>query len=139
MMDVETVEEAQAVLLDGMAATEYITIQRTDGENMSKGVSLLTLNGELISEGMVVDMINAGVAGEYNSATQYYETEDLLPHELTEVSSFPYCHKKKKKQFSIDFCTFKGGSKIGRCSGGCATASTSAKTAATATTHDASA
>lgn len=83
MMEVTTDEEAQAVL-DGMEATQYITIQRADSESISK-VPLITLNGELISEGMVVDMINAGVGTEYNSATPYYETDDLLPHELTEV------------------------------------------------------
>ncbi|XP_014297284.1 myoneurin isoform X1 [Microplitis demolitor] len=82
MMEVTTDEEAQAVL-DGMEATQYITIQRADSESISK-VPLITLNGELISEGMVVDMINAGVGTEYNSATPYYETDDLLPHELTE-------------------------------------------------------
>lgn len=80
-----TTEEAQAVLLEGMEGAQYITIQRADGESLSKGVPLLSLNGELISEGMVVDMINAGVGTDYGTATQYYETEDLLPHELTEV------------------------------------------------------
>uniref|UniRef100_A0A6V7LAY4 C2H2-type domain-containing protein n=1 Tax=Bracon brevicornis TaxID=1563983 RepID=A0A6V7LAY4_9HYME len=84
MMEVSSDEEAQAVLLEGMEGTQYITIQRTDGEGLGKGVPLLTLNGELISEGMVVDMINAGVGNEYNAGTQYYETDDLLPHELTE-------------------------------------------------------
>ncbi|XP_047367663.1 zinc finger protein 45-like isoform X2 [Vespa velutina] len=79
-----TTEEAQAVLLEGMEGAQYITIQRADGESMSKGVPLLTLNGELISEGMVVDMINAGVGTDYGAATQYYEADDLLPHELTE-------------------------------------------------------
>lgn len=82
-MDVTT-EEAQAVLLEGMEGTQYITIQRADGEPLSKGVPLLTLNGELISEGMVVDMIN-GVGTDYGTTTQYYEADDLLPHELTEV------------------------------------------------------
>ncbi|KAK9297603.1 hypothetical protein QLX08_008750 [Tetragonisca angustula] len=79
-----TTEEAQAVLLEGMEGTQYITIQRADGEPLSKSVPLLTLNGELISEGMVVDMINAGVGTDYGAATQYYETEDLLQHDLTE-------------------------------------------------------
>ncbi|XP_071642388.1 uncharacterized protein [Temnothorax longispinosus] len=79
-----TTEEAQAVLLEGMEGTQYITIQRADGESLSKGVPLLTLNGELISEGMVVDMINAGVGTDYGTGTQYYEADDLLPHELTE-------------------------------------------------------
>ncbi|XP_011870388.1 PREDICTED: zinc finger protein 34-like isoform X2 [Vollenhovia emeryi] len=74
-----TTEEAQAVLLDGMEGAQYITIQRADGESLSKGVPLLTLNGELISEGMVVDMINAGVGTDYGTGTQYYEAEDLLP------------------------------------------------------------
>lgn len=80
-----TTEEAQAVLLEGMEGAQYITIQRADGESLSKSVPLLTLNGELISEGMVVDMINAGVGTDYGTATQYYEAEDLLQHELTEV------------------------------------------------------
>lgn len=78
-------EEAQAVLLESMG-TQYI-IQRADGESlqMGKGVPLFSLNGELISEGMVVDMIN-DVGSEYNAGGQYYETEDdLLPHVLTEV------------------------------------------------------
>ncbi|XP_074108950.1 uncharacterized protein LOC141533791 isoform X1 [Cotesia typhae] len=82
MMEVTTDQEAQAVLLNGMEATQYITIQRGDNESINK-VPLITLNGELISEGMVVDMINAGVGTEFNSAAQYYE-DDLLPHELTE-------------------------------------------------------
>lgn len=79
-----TTEEAQAVLLEGMEGAQYITIQRTDGESLSKGVPLLALNGELISEGMVVDMINAGVGTDYGTSAQYYE-DDLLSHELTEV------------------------------------------------------
>ncbi|XP_012532707.1 zinc finger protein 37 isoform X2 [Monomorium pharaonis] len=80
-----TTEEAQAVLLEGMEGTQYITIQRADGESLNKGVPLLTLNGELIPEGMVVDMISAaGVGTDYGTGTQYYETDDLLPHELTE-------------------------------------------------------
>ncbi|XP_050451848.1 zinc finger protein 271-like isoform X3 [Cataglyphis hispanica] len=79
-----TTEEAQAVLLEGMEGAQYITIQRADGESLSKGVPLLSLNGELISEGMVVDMINAGVGTDYGTATQYYEADDLLSHELTE-------------------------------------------------------
>ncbi|KYN06034.1 hypothetical protein ALC62_03034 [Cyphomyrmex costatus] len=79
-----TTEEAQAVLLEGMEGAQYITIQRADGESLSKGVPLLTLNGELISEGMVVDMINAGVGTDYGTGTQYYEADDLLSHELTE-------------------------------------------------------
>ncbi|XP_018301198.1 zinc finger protein 260 isoform X2 [Mycetomoellerius zeteki] len=79
-----TTEEAQAVLLEGMEGAQYITIQRADGEVLSKGVPLLTLNGELISDGMVVDMINAGVGTDYGTGTQYYEAEDLLSHELTE-------------------------------------------------------
>ncbi|XP_012268247.2 transcription factor E4F1-like [Athalia rosae] len=84
-MEVPGDEGAQAVLLGGMEGTQYITIQRADAESLGKGVPLLTLNGELIPEGMVVDMINAGVGSEYGNATQYYETEDdLLPHELTE-------------------------------------------------------
>lgn len=80
-----TTEEAQAVLLEGMEGAQYITIQRADGETLSKSVPLLTLNGELISEGMVVDMINAGVGTDYATATQYYEADDLLQHDLTEV------------------------------------------------------
>ena len=72
------------MLLEGMEGTQYITIQRADGESLSKSVPLLTLNGELLSEGMVVDMINAGVGTDYGTATQYYEADDLLPHELTE-------------------------------------------------------
>ncbi|XP_025994813.1 zinc finger protein 271 isoform X2 [Solenopsis invicta] len=79
-----TTEEAQAVLLEGMEGAQYITIQRADGESLSKGVPLLTLNGELIPEGMVVDMISAGVGTDYGTGTQYYEADDLLPHELTE-------------------------------------------------------
>ncbi|XP_011342778.1 zinc finger protein 271 isoform X3 [Ooceraea biroi] len=79
-----TTEEAQAVLLEGMEGTQYITIQRADGESLSKGVPLLTLNGELISEGMVVDMINTDVGTDYGTGTQYYEADDLLTHELTE-------------------------------------------------------
>ncbi|XP_012224417.2 zinc finger protein 271-like isoform X2 [Linepithema humile] len=79
-----TTEEAQAVLLEGMEGAQYITIQRADGESLGKGVPLLTLNGELISEGMVVDMINAGVGTDYGTGAQYYEADDLLPHELTE-------------------------------------------------------
>lgn len=90
-MEVTADEEAQAVLLEGMEGTQYITIQRADGESLGKGVPLLTLNGELLPEGMVVDMINAGVDSEYATATQYYETEDdLLRHELTEVFSLKY-------------------------------------------------
>lgn len=85
-MEVSVDEEAQAVLLGGMEGAQYITIQRADGETLGKEVPLLTLNAELMSEGMVVDMINAGVGSEYTTTTQYYETEDdLLPHELTEV------------------------------------------------------
>lgn len=80
-----TTEEAQAVLLEGMEGAQYIAIQRADGESLSKGVPLLSLNGELISEGMVVDMINAGVGTDYGTGAQYYESDDLLPHELTEV------------------------------------------------------
>ncbi|XP_031830305.1 uncharacterized protein LOC116426011 isoform X2 [Nomia melanderi] len=79
-----TTEEGQTVLLEGMEGTQYITIQRADGEPLGKSVPLLTLNGELISEGMVVDMINAGVGSDYATATQYYEADDLLQHELTE-------------------------------------------------------
>ncbi|XP_003702506.1 uncharacterized protein LOC100877507 isoform X2 [Megachile rotundata] len=79
-----TTEEAQAVLLEGMEGAQYITIQRADGETLGKTVPLLTLNGELIPEGMVVDMINAGVGTDYGTATQYYEADDLLQHELTE-------------------------------------------------------
>ncbi|XP_014209186.1 zinc finger protein 260-like [Copidosoma floridanum] len=82
-MEVTTEEEAQAVLLESMEGTQYITIQRADGESLGKGVPLFTLSGELLSEGMVVDMIN-GVNQDYNAGTQYYETDDLLPHELTE-------------------------------------------------------
>ncbi|XP_076652527.1 uncharacterized protein LOC143358895 isoform X1 [Halictus rubicundus] len=79
-----TTEEGQTVLLEGMEGAQYITIQRADGESLGKSVPLLTLNGELISEGMVVDMINAGVGTDYATATQYYEADDLLQHELTE-------------------------------------------------------
>lgn len=86
-MEVTGDEDAQAVLLEGMEGTQYITIQRADGEPLGKGVPLLTLNGELISEGMVVDMINAGVTSEYTGTTQYYETDDLLPHDMTEVNT----------------------------------------------------
>ena len=89
-MDVTTDEEVQAVLLEGMEP-QYIMIQRADADSLAKGVPLLTLNGDLISEGMVVDMINAGVTSEYNTATQYYEADDLIPHELrhemTEVNN----------------------------------------------------
>lgn len=88
-MEVTTDEEAQTVLLDSgvvgeLEGAQYITIQRADGESLGKGVPLFTLNGELLSEGMVVDMIN-GVGTDYATGTQYYETEDLLPHVLTEV------------------------------------------------------
>lgn len=83
-MEVATEEETQAVLLEGMEGTQYITIQRADGQSLGKGVPLFTLNGELISEGMVVDMIS-GVETDYSSGTQYYESDDLLPNELTEV------------------------------------------------------
>ncbi|KAL0105172.1 hypothetical protein PUN28_016666 [Cardiocondyla obscurior] len=83
-MEVTTEEAQAAVLLEGMEGAQYITIQRADGESLSKGVPLLTLNGELISEGMVVDMINAGVGTDYGAGTQYYEADDLLQHELTE-------------------------------------------------------
>jgi len=79
-MEVTTEE---AVLLEGMEGAQYITIQRADGE-LSKGVPLLTLNGELISEGMVVDMINTDVGTDYGTGPQYY-TDDLLTHDLTEV------------------------------------------------------
>ncbi|XP_066595796.1 zinc finger protein 271-like [Prorops nasuta] len=79
-----TTEEAQAVLLEGMEGTQFITIQRADGETLGKGVPLLTLNGEILSEGMVVDMINAGVGADYGNTAQYYETDDLLGHDLTE-------------------------------------------------------
>ena len=85
-MEVTSEEEAQAVLLEGMEGTQYITIQGADGESLGKGVPLFTLNGELISEGMVVDMIN-GVGTDYSTGTQYYETDDLLPHVLSEVCS----------------------------------------------------
>ncbi|XP_043268969.1 zinc finger protein 19-like isoform X2 [Venturia canescens] len=83
-MEVTGDEDAQAVLLEGMEGTQYITIQRADGEPLGKGVPLLTLNGELISEAMVTDMINAGVTSEYTGAAQYYEADDLLPHDMTE-------------------------------------------------------
>lgn len=74
----------QAVLLNGMENAQYITIQRTTGDD--DGVPLLTLTGtEFIPEGMVVDMIN-GVDTDYNPATQYYENDDILPHDLTEVN-----------------------------------------------------
>ncbi|KAK0159659.1 hypothetical protein PV327_010752 [Microctonus hyperodae] len=83
MMNVTTDDDdAQAVLLDSMDGTQYITIQRSETDELGKNVPLLTLNSDLISEGMVVDMINAGVATEYPT-TQYYET-DLLDHELNE-------------------------------------------------------
>ncbi|KAI4499128.1 hypothetical protein M0802_005711 [Mischocyttarus mexicanus] len=78
-----TTEEAQAVLLEGMEGDQYITIQREDGESMSKGVPLITLNGDLISDRMVVDMINAGVGTDYGAGPQYYAA-DLMSHELTE-------------------------------------------------------
>ena len=82
-MEVST--EGQSVLLESMEGAQFITIQRSDDESLGKGVPLFTLNGtELISEGMVVDMIN-GVGTDYATTTQYYETDDLLPHELTEV------------------------------------------------------
>ncbi|XP_046623863.1 zinc finger and SCAN domain-containing protein 2-like isoform X1 [Neodiprion virginianus] len=84
-MEVATDEEAQAVLLEEMEGAQYITIQPADAESLSKGVPLITLNGELIPERMVVEMMNVGVGSEYSTATQYYETEDdLLSHELTE-------------------------------------------------------
>ncbi|XP_020292029.1 zinc finger protein 607-like isoform X2 [Pseudomyrmex gracilis] len=78
-------EEAQTLLLEGVegAPCQFI-IQRSDGESLSKGVPLFTLSGELISEGMVVDMINADVSTDYNTSTQYYEADDLLTHGLTE-------------------------------------------------------
>lgn len=82
-MEVATEEETQTVLLEGMEGTQYITIQRADG----KGVPLFTLNGEIISEGTFVDLMN-GVDTDYNG-TQYYETDELLPQMLTEV-----CKKK---------------------------------------------
>ncbi|KAL6265407.1 hypothetical protein P5V15_002203 [Pogonomyrmex californicus] len=78
-----TTEEAQAVLLEGIENAQYITIQRADGESLGKGVPLLTLNGELIPDGMVVDMMSS-VGTDYGTGTQYYEADDLLPHELTE-------------------------------------------------------
>ncbi|XP_011693846.1 PREDICTED: zinc finger protein 271 isoform X2 [Wasmannia auropunctata] len=84
-----TTEEAQAVLLEGMEGAQYIAIQRADGESLSKAVPLI-LSSDLISEGMVVDMINAGVGTDYGAGAQYYETDDLLTstlnnsHELTE-------------------------------------------------------
>lgn len=77
-----TTEDAQTVLLEGVE-TQFI-IQRSDGESLSKGVPLF-LSGELISEGMVVDMINADGSTDYNASAQYYETDDLLTHGLTEV------------------------------------------------------
>ena len=80
----EGVDETQAVLLEGMEGAQYITIQRADPESLGKGVPLFTLNGELISDGMVVDMIN-GVGADYSTGTQFYETDDVLPHVLTEV------------------------------------------------------
>ncbi|XP_051160589.1 zinc finger protein 260-like [Leptopilina boulardi] len=83
-MEVTPEDEAQAVLLEGVEGTQYITIHRADGESLGKGIPLFTLNGEIISEGMVVDMINADVTGEYNTTAQYYETEDLLPPVMTE-------------------------------------------------------
>ena len=83
-MEVTPEDDAQTVLLEGMEGTQYITIHRADGEPLTKGVPLFTLNGELISDGMVVDMISADVGTEY-TATQYYEDEDLLPPDMTEV------------------------------------------------------
>ncbi|KAJ8676519.1 hypothetical protein QAD02_012306 [Eretmocerus hayati] len=80
-MEVTTEDDAQAVLLESMDGAQYITIQRADGESLGK--ALFTLNGELISEGMVVDMIS-GVGQDYATNTQYYETDELLPQVLTE-------------------------------------------------------
>lgn len=71
-------EEAQGVLLRDIGGTQFITIQRTeerDGESL-ENQSFMTIN-------MVTDMIN-GVGTEYNSATQYYETDDLLNHDMRE-------------------------------------------------------
>lgn len=88
-MEVGTEEETQTVLLEGMEGTQYI-IQRPDGD-IGKS-AFLTLSGELISdEGMVVDMMSAGVGSEYNTATQYFEGEDLLTQDMTEVTkTFQY-------------------------------------------------
>lgn len=103
-----TTEEAQAVLLGGMEGTQYITIQRADADALGKGVPLLTLNGDLLPEGMVVDMISAGVSTEYGTTTQYYEADDLLPHELTEVIKYYYYLISILSSFHI----ISGGSKI---------------------------
>lgn len=77
-MEVSTEEEAHAVLLENIEGAQYITIQR-DG----KAVTLFPLNGEIISDGMVVDLMQCSES-DYNT-TQYYETDDLLPQVLTEV------------------------------------------------------
>lgn len=72
-------EAAQTVLLRGMGGTQYITIQRTeesDSESL-ENQSFMTIN-------MVTEMIN-GVGTEYNTATQYYEPDDLLNHGVREV------------------------------------------------------
>lgn len=84
-------EEAQAVLLQGMEGTQYITIQRTeesDGESLE--------NQQFMTINMVTEMIN-GVGTEYNTATQYYETDDLLTHDMTEVNK-PFKKKKQKNK-----------------------------------------
>ena len=86
-MEVTVEEEGQTVLLEGMEGAQYITIHSADGESLGKGIPLFTLNGEIISEGMVVDMINSEVGTEYSTTDQYYETEDLLPPDMTEVSN----------------------------------------------------
>lgn len=100
-MEVTSEEDAQTVLLEGVEGTQYITIHRADGESLGKGIPLFTLNGEILSDGMVVDMINADVAGEYSTTTQYYETDDLLPPVMTEVRNFRFFLIQKRGNIKI--------------------------------------
>ncbi|XP_058807086.1 GDNF-inducible zinc finger protein 1-like [Phymastichus coffea] len=70
-------EEAHSVLLEQMNGAQYITIQRSDGDNIGKGVPVFTFQGEMgewNGENLVVDMIS-GVTSDYSSGTQYYETD----------------------------------------------------------------
>ncbi|XP_014225144.1 zinc finger protein 37 homolog [Trichogramma pretiosum] len=70
---VATEDEAQTVLsLEGMEGAQYMTLPER-----------YSLNEELISEGMVVDMIN-GVTTDYTSGAQYYENDDVLREVMTE-------------------------------------------------------
>lgn len=94
-MEVTAEEETNSLLVEQMDGThQYITIQRSDGENIGKGVpAVFTFNaGEMWNgEGLVVDMIN-GVTSDYSSGTQYYETDEFsglnTTDILTDVSSF---------------------------------------------------